>query len=62
MTEGGLSQWESLALVRQAFVHAFLPSAEREVLTKKADRTIFAQLAKPPAEHKHPGITHTAEH
>ena len=62
MTEGGLSQWESLALMRQAFVHAFLPSAEREVLTKNADRTIFAQLAKPPAEHKHPGITHTAEH
>ena len=62
MTEGGLSQWESLALMRQAFVHAFLPSAEREVLTKNADRSIFRQLAKPPAEHKHPGITHTAEH
>ena len=62
MTEGGLSQWESLALMRQAFVHAFLPSAEREVLTKNADRSIFAQLAKPAAEHKHTGTTQTAEH
>jgi len=39
-----------------------LPSAEREVLTKNADRSIFAQLAEPPAEHKHTGTTQTAEH
>ncbi len=50
MTEGGLSQWECLALMRQAFVHAFLPSAEREVLIKNADRLVFAMLGKPIAE------------
>lgn len=45
MSEGGLSLWESLALVRQAFVHAFLPSAEREVLLKAVDQRIFAKLS-----------------
>lgn len=42
MTEGGLSLWESLALMRQAFVHAFLPSAEREALLKRVDAQVFA--------------------
>lgn len=44
MTEGGLTLWESLALMRQAFVHAFLPSAQREVLLKQADRKVFALM------------------
>jgi adenosine deaminase len=57
MTEGGLSQWESLALMRQAFVHAFLPSAEREVLIKHADQAIFALLAQPVTEHRPTHIT-----
>ena len=47
MTEGGLTLWESLALMRQGFVHAFLPSAEREVLLKTADAEVFAQLSHP---------------
>ena len=41
MTEGGITLWESLALMRQAFVHAFLPSFEREVLIKRADESMF---------------------
>lgn len=41
MTAGGLSQWEALALIKQAFLHAFLPAAERERLIKKMDRRIF---------------------
>lgn len=45
MSEGGLTLWESLALVRQAFIHAFLPSAEREVMLKAVDQRIFAQLS-----------------
>lgn len=45
MTEGGLTLWESLALMRQGFVHAFLPSVEREVLLKTADTQVFAQLS-----------------
>ena len=41
MCEQGLSQWEALALIRQSFVHAFLPSAEREALLKSADQATF---------------------
>jgi len=62
MTKGGLSQWESLALMRQAFVHAFLPSAEREVLIKNADQAIFALLAQPVTEHRPIHITALQEH
>lgn len=46
MTEGGLTLWESLALMRQAFVHAFLPSAEREAVLKQADERVFALLSR----------------
>ncbi len=42
MSEGGLTLWEALALMRQAFVHAFLPSSEREALLKRADEQVFA--------------------
>jgi len=45
MTEGGLSLWESLALMRQAFVHAFLPSSERENLLKAVDAQVFALVS-----------------
>jgi adenosine deaminase len=45
MCEKGLSQWEALALIRQSFVHAFLPSAEREALQKSADQEIFRLLS-----------------
>jgi len=44
MTDGGLTQWETLALLRQAFVHSFLPSAEREDLIKRVDQRVFALL------------------
>lgn len=42
MTPGTLTLWECLALMRQAFVHAFLPSAERELLIKQSDEQVFA--------------------
>ena len=44
MSEGGLSLWECLALMRQAFVHAFLPSAEREALLKRVDAQFFQRI------------------
>jgi adenosine deaminase len=47
MSEDGLTLWECLALIRQAFVHAFLPSAEREVLLKQVDVCVFEQLTNP---------------
>lgn len=45
MTEGGLSVWEALSLMRQAFIHAFLPAHEREKLLKHADRKIFEMFS-----------------
>lgn len=45
MSDGGLTLWECLALVRQAFVHAFLPSSEREALLKAVGQRIFGQLS-----------------
>lgn len=45
MTEDGLTLWEALALMRQGFVHAFLPSAERETLLKRCDEQVFALIA-----------------
>ncbi len=44
MSKDGLTLWECLALIRQAFVHSFLPSAEREVLLKQVDVRMFEQL------------------
>lgn len=44
MTPDGLSLWETLALVKQGFTHAFLPAHARESLVKQADRLIFDAL------------------
>ncbi len=43
---GGLSLWETLALIRQGFLHAFLPAAEREALIKRVDADILLHLAR----------------
>lgn len=37
-----LSVWESLALMKQAFLHAFLPAEQREILIKRLDPCIAA--------------------
>lgn len=42
---GGLSHWETLALIKQGFTHSFLPAAERETLLKQIDQHIYQQLA-----------------
>lgn len=36
-----LTVWEALAMIKQAFVHAFLPSADKERLLKRADAEIY---------------------
>jgi adenosine deaminase len=41
MAGGSLSCWDALAMLRQAFVHAFLPSGEKENLLKRVDGFIF---------------------
>lgn len=38
---GDLKLWQALALIRQAFVHAFLPANERDGLLAKADERVF---------------------
>jgi len=43
-TLGGLSFWDTLAMIKQAFNHAFLPAGEREKLIKKADKIIYRQM------------------
>ena len=49
MTVGGLSQWEALALIKQAFLHAFLPANQREKLIKDIDEKIFNLIQGEPA-------------
>ncbi len=44
MTEGKLSRWEALALIKQGFSLAFLPASERETLIKRMDQVIYQQV------------------
>lgn len=44
MSDPPLSLWEALALMRQGFVHSFLPAGEREELAKEVDRAVFELL------------------
>jgi len=44
MSAGGLTLWEALALMRQAFNHAFLPAAQREAVRRNAERCVFAAV------------------
>ena len=46
MSDSGLSQWEVLALMKQGFLHSFLPASEREILIKEIDATIFKLMSK----------------
>jgi adenosine deaminase len=40
----GLTLWDALAMMRQAFVHAFLPGAERELLLKQTDTVVYRNV------------------
>jgi adenosine deaminase len=60
MIDGGLSQWEALALIKQAFLHAFLPANEREKLIKDVDLKIFNLIQrKARVKEKHDDHTHS---
>lgn len=41
---GGLTRWEALAMLKQGFTHAFLPSDEREALLKRLDTRLYRLL------------------
>lgn len=43
---GGLSRWQALALIRQAYSHAFLPAAERAALLAAVDAEIYRGAAE----------------
>ena len=43
---GGLTLWDALAMIKQAFSHSFLPADDRESLMKRADKIIFEQVAE----------------
>lgn len=46
MSDGGLCLWDALAISRQAFVHAFLPAAERDALRRAVEQEVFGVLAR----------------
>ncbi|MFH1090239.1 MAG: hypothetical protein V1742_01600, partial [Pseudomonadota bacterium] len=49
MTEGGLSKWEILSLVKLGFKNAFIPRNELSDLLKEVDAEVFQILAGQPA-------------
>ncbi|OQW66525.1 MAG: adenosine deaminase [Proteobacteria bacterium ST_bin11] len=44
MTNGEISQWDALAMIKQGFVHAFLPAQDKERLLKNIDAKLYCQL------------------
>ncbi|WP_031433635.1 CRISPR-associated ring nuclease [Methylomarinum vadi] len=48
MSEGRLSLWDTLAMIKQGFVHAFLPEQEKEALLKRCDADIYRDLTENP--------------
>ncbi|MBM4001274.1 MAG: adenosine deaminase [Planctomycetes bacterium] len=45
MSPRGITLWDALAMIKQSFVHAFLPSERRETLLKQVDADVFRRLA-----------------
>jgi len=46
LTEGGLSQWEVLQLIKNGFKAAFLPLNEKNRLFKQVDKEVFGMVVK----------------
>ena len=44
MTGDKLSQWDALAMIKQGFVHAFLPAQQKEQLLKAVDVSLYSQI------------------
>jgi adenosine deaminase len=44
MSVNGISQWDALAMLKQGFTHAFLPSDQREQLLKRVDSQLYQLL------------------
>ncbi len=48
MSEGELTLWDSLAMIKQGFTHGFLSGKEKERLLKQCDGYIYQQLISDP--------------
>jgi adenosine deaminase len=48
MSKGELSQWDALAMIKQGFVHGFLPESDKENLLKCCDTKIYQMLLDDP--------------
>jgi len=46
MTGRQISQWDALAMIKQGFVHAFLPSQDKEQLLKNLDDRLYRILSE----------------
>ncbi|WP_305908196.1 CRISPR-associated ring nuclease [Methylomarinum sp. Ch1-1] len=46
MSDGKLTLWDALAMIKQGFVHAFLPGGEKERLLKRFDADIYRYLSE----------------
>lgn len=44
MSDGKLSQWDVLAMIKQGFVHAFLPGKQKETMLKQVDAQLYNLL------------------
>lgn len=45
MTDGKLSQWDALAMIKQGFVHGFMNGDDKETLLKQVDAELYQQLS-----------------
>jgi adenosine deaminase len=45
MTDGKLSQWDALAMIKQGFVHGFMNGDDKEALLKQVDAELYQQLS-----------------
>lgn len=55
--DGGISLWEALAIIRQGFVHAFLPKADKEKLIGEMDRQVYRIVLEYFSQETRPGET-----
>lgn len=49
MSDGRLTLWDALAMIKQGFVHGFLAGKEKEVLLKRSDAHIYRYLSEHPS-------------
>ncbi len=46
MSDGNLSQWDVLAMIKQGFVHAFLPAKQKQTMLKQIDAQLYNLLTE----------------